>query len=145
MELGLVGMGGGRRWVGVWRDLAGPHGGGGMRAGTGSFGGNREGRHVGGVGCADNCEARTEMRGQGLSRTLHSPAVLESWEGGCEDSAYCFMTTTTTTITAAVFNRGCLSNAHQVLGSIFDAFQYEYHLIFRGTLGGSDYVILILH
>lgn len=46
-ELGLVGMGGGRRWVGVWRDLAGPHGGAGMRAGTGGFGGNREGRHEG--------------------------------------------------------------------------------------------------
>lgn len=45
----------------------GPHGGGGVRAGTGSITGNREGS-----------EATTGMQGQGLSHILHLPSVFEA-------------------------------------------------------------------
>lgn len=54
VELGLVEMGGGRSWVGGWRDSGGPHGGGGMSAGTENFSGNKDGGYVGGVGCAED-------------------------------------------------------------------------------------------
>ena len=84
-----------------------------------------------------------EMQGQGPSHMLHLPSVSESWEGGFEDWASCFITITT--LIVAVFNRGCPSDAHQEPGSVFDTFQYEPYFIFTGTPGGSDYVILILH
>lgn len=77
-----------------------------MSAGTGSFSGNKDAGM--GAWAVPMTVIQTEMQGQGPSHLLHLPSVSESWEGGFEDWASYFITTTT--LIVAVFNRGCPSN-----------------------------------